>query len=157
MPSCIERGVAASEVQDYPWGRFVYFSDPDGNGWALQQMVPKSSTYGRPVCWPPMTIPSVVPGSASVRPAEFLAGLRAALPDMRLLIDAADTEAYRWDETEYMHPGMPLGVAFPTSTAEVSTIVRLATEHRVPRRAARRRDRPVGWRHRGRGRADRGR
>jgi catechol 2,3-dioxygenase-like lactoylglutathione lyase family enzyme len=35
------RGVAASEVQDYPWGRFVYFSDPDGNGWALQQMVPQ--------------------------------------------------------------------------------------------------------------------
>ena len=38
----IERGVAASEVQDFPWGRFVYFSDPDGNGWALQQMVPQS-------------------------------------------------------------------------------------------------------------------
>jgi len=37
----IERGVAASEVQDFPWGRFVYFSDPDGNGWALQQMVPQ--------------------------------------------------------------------------------------------------------------------
>ena len=37
----IERGVAASEVQDFPWGRFVYFSDPDGNGWALQQMVPR--------------------------------------------------------------------------------------------------------------------
>jgi predicted enzyme related to lactoylglutathione lyase len=35
------RGVAASEVRDYPWGRFVYFSDPDGNGWALQQMVPQ--------------------------------------------------------------------------------------------------------------------
>ena len=25
-----------SEVQDFPWGRFVFFSDPDGNGWALQ-------------------------------------------------------------------------------------------------------------------------
>ena len=37
----IERGVAASEVQDFPWGRFVYFSDPDGNGWALQQPVPQ--------------------------------------------------------------------------------------------------------------------
>ncbi len=48
------------------------------------------------------------------------------------LTDAADTEAYRWDETEYMHPGMPLGVAFPASTADVSTIMRLATEHRVP-------------------------
>jgi uncharacterized glyoxalase superfamily protein PhnB len=35
----IEHGVEASEVQDLPWGRFVYFSDPDGNGWALQQIV----------------------------------------------------------------------------------------------------------------------
>jgi predicted enzyme related to lactoylglutathione lyase len=34
-----ERGVEASEVQDLPWGRMVYFSDPDGNRWALQQIV----------------------------------------------------------------------------------------------------------------------
>ncbi len=34
----LERGVEASEVADYPWGLFVYFSDPDGNGWALQQI-----------------------------------------------------------------------------------------------------------------------
>jgi len=33
-----ERGVEVSEVQDLPWGRFVFFSDPDGNGWALQQI-----------------------------------------------------------------------------------------------------------------------
>jgi uncharacterized glyoxalase superfamily protein PhnB len=33
-----ERGVEVSEVDDQPWGRFVYFSDPDGNGWALQQL-----------------------------------------------------------------------------------------------------------------------
>jgi glycolate oxidase len=65
-------------------------------------------------------------------PASFLAALRIALPDLRLLTDIADTEAYRWDETAYMHPGTPLGVAFPTSTADVSTIMRLATEHRVP-------------------------
>jgi len=31
-------GVEVSEVQDYPWGRFVYFADPDGNGWAVQQI-----------------------------------------------------------------------------------------------------------------------
>jgi len=37
----IGRGVEASEVQDFPWGRFVFFKDPDGNGWALQQMVPQ--------------------------------------------------------------------------------------------------------------------
>src|ERR671910_980168 len=28
------RGVDVSDVQDYPWGRFVFFKDPDGNGWA---------------------------------------------------------------------------------------------------------------------------
>ena len=32
------RGIEVSEVQDFPWGRFVYFSDPDGNGWAVQQI-----------------------------------------------------------------------------------------------------------------------
>ena len=35
------RGVEVSEVQDFPWGRFVFFQDPDGNGWALQQLVPQ--------------------------------------------------------------------------------------------------------------------
>jgi predicted enzyme related to lactoylglutathione lyase len=33
-----ERGVEVSEVQDFPWGRFVFFSDPDGNGWSVQQI-----------------------------------------------------------------------------------------------------------------------
>ena len=33
------RGVEVSDVQDMPWGRFVFFSDPDGNGSALQQIV----------------------------------------------------------------------------------------------------------------------
>jgi predicted enzyme related to lactoylglutathione lyase len=32
------RGVEVSEIQDFPWGRFVYFSDPDGNRWAVQQI-----------------------------------------------------------------------------------------------------------------------
>jgi catechol 2,3-dioxygenase-like lactoylglutathione lyase family enzyme len=32
------RGVDVSEVQDYPWGKFVFFTDPDGNGWAVQQI-----------------------------------------------------------------------------------------------------------------------
>lgn len=31
-----ERGVEVSEVQVFPWGEFVFFKDPDGNGWALQ-------------------------------------------------------------------------------------------------------------------------
>ena len=32
------RGVAAGEIQDFPWGRFVFFTDPDGNRWAVQQI-----------------------------------------------------------------------------------------------------------------------
>jgi catechol 2,3-dioxygenase-like lactoylglutathione lyase family enzyme len=32
------RGVDVGEVQDFPWGRFVFFKDPDGNGWAVQQI-----------------------------------------------------------------------------------------------------------------------
>jgi catechol 2,3-dioxygenase-like lactoylglutathione lyase family enzyme len=34
----LDNGVQASEVDEQPWGRFVYFSDPDGNTWSLQQM-----------------------------------------------------------------------------------------------------------------------
>jgi catechol 2,3-dioxygenase-like lactoylglutathione lyase family enzyme len=33
-----ERGVEVSDVQDLGWGRFVFFADPDGNRWALQQL-----------------------------------------------------------------------------------------------------------------------
>ena len=32
------RGVEVSDVQEFPWGSFVFFSDPDGNGWAVQQL-----------------------------------------------------------------------------------------------------------------------
>ena len=32
------RGVDVSDVQVFPWGSFVFFKDPDGNGWALQAM-----------------------------------------------------------------------------------------------------------------------
>jgi uncharacterized glyoxalase superfamily protein PhnB len=35
----LDGGVEASEVQDFPWGRFVFFADPDGNRWAVQQIV----------------------------------------------------------------------------------------------------------------------
>ncbi|HWV85653.1 MAG TPA: VOC family protein [Capillimicrobium sp.] len=31
-------GARVSDVQDFPWGRFVFFDDPDGNGWAVQQI-----------------------------------------------------------------------------------------------------------------------
>ena len=36
------RGVQVSEVQEFPWGSFVFFEDPDGNGWAVQQLVPRN-------------------------------------------------------------------------------------------------------------------
>jgi catechol 2,3-dioxygenase-like lactoylglutathione lyase family enzyme len=32
------RGIEVSDIDDQPWGRFVFFSDPDGNRWALQQL-----------------------------------------------------------------------------------------------------------------------
>jgi predicted enzyme related to lactoylglutathione lyase len=34
----VANGVQAGEVQEFPWGRFVFFSDPDGNGWAVQEI-----------------------------------------------------------------------------------------------------------------------
>ena len=34
----VERGVEVSDVQEFDWGSFIFFSDPDGNGWAVQQI-----------------------------------------------------------------------------------------------------------------------
>ena len=34
-------GVEASDVDEQEWGRFVYFADPDGNTWSLQQLPPR--------------------------------------------------------------------------------------------------------------------
>jgi len=31
------RGLDISDIRDAPWGRYVTFSDLDGNGWVLQQ------------------------------------------------------------------------------------------------------------------------
>jgi len=64
--------------------------------------------------------------------ARLLAAIRATLPDVRLLDDALDREAYRNDETAYLSAGLPLAVALPETTAEVTGLVRLAAEHRVP-------------------------
>ncbi|HEX5881471.1 MAG TPA: glyoxalase, partial [Actinomycetota bacterium] len=33
-----QRGVEVSEVQEFPWGSFVFFQDPDGNRWSVQQL-----------------------------------------------------------------------------------------------------------------------
>ena len=35
------RGVEVSEIQHFDWGSFVFFQDPDGNGWAVQQLPPR--------------------------------------------------------------------------------------------------------------------
>ena len=37
------RGVEVTDIQDFPWGRFVFFSDPDGNGWAVQEIPARHS------------------------------------------------------------------------------------------------------------------
>ena len=37
----VERGVEVSEVQEFDWGSFVFFNDPDGNGWSVQQVPPR--------------------------------------------------------------------------------------------------------------------
>lgn len=34
----LDNGVECSEVDEQPWGRFVYFADPDGNTWTLQEL-----------------------------------------------------------------------------------------------------------------------
>jgi catechol 2,3-dioxygenase-like lactoylglutathione lyase family enzyme len=36
------RGVEVSAVQEFPWGKFVFFADPDGNRWALQEIPPRA-------------------------------------------------------------------------------------------------------------------
>ena len=35
------RGVEVSDIETFPWGDFVYFRDPDGNRWAVQQVPPR--------------------------------------------------------------------------------------------------------------------
>jgi len=34
----LERGIDVTDVQDFPWGSFIWFSDPDGNQWAIQEI-----------------------------------------------------------------------------------------------------------------------
>ena len=36
-----KRGAEVSEIQELAWGRFVFFADPDGNKWAVQQLPPR--------------------------------------------------------------------------------------------------------------------
>ena len=36
-----KRGVNVTDVDTQVWGKFVYFNDPDGNAWALQELPPR--------------------------------------------------------------------------------------------------------------------
>jgi uncharacterized glyoxalase superfamily protein PhnB len=36
------RGVQVGDVQKFPWGSFVFFTDPDGNRWSVQQLPPRN-------------------------------------------------------------------------------------------------------------------
>jgi len=38
----IKRGAEVSEIEVMPWGSFIYFSDPDGNKWAIQAIPPRN-------------------------------------------------------------------------------------------------------------------
>ena len=42
----VARGITVSNVDELAWGRFVFFADPDGNGWALQQLPDWSRSAG---------------------------------------------------------------------------------------------------------------
>ena len=60
----VARGVDVGEVQDFSWGRFIFFSDPDGNRWSVQQL-------------PPPPVP------AKTTPKRASSGRRAARPAAR--------------------------------------------------------------------------
>lgn len=34
----VNRGIPVSEIDSQPWGKFVFFQDPDGNAWAVQEI-----------------------------------------------------------------------------------------------------------------------
>ena len=62
----------------------------------------------------------------------LLDDLRDATLDIRLLTDPIERERYRRDETAYLDADLPGAVALPADTTAVSTILALATKHRVP-------------------------
>jgi hypothetical protein len=61
-----DRDVEVSEIQDYPWGRFCFFSDPDGNGWSIHGRTP--------------TPPGLIPKSGQLWEWSVLRGLGAKNP-----------------------------------------------------------------------------
>jgi glycolate oxidase len=59
------------------------------------------------------------------------AQLRAAVPDLEIVVEPAEIEVYRWDATALAHPGTPVAVARPTSTQQVRALVAFAAERRI--------------------------
>ena len=43
----LDRGVEVGEVQRFPWGSFVFFRDPDGNRWSVQELPPREQAPAR--------------------------------------------------------------------------------------------------------------
>lgn len=62
----------------------------------------------------------------------FLDAVRGRVPGLHLLVDSADRETYRRDETPYLPAGLPGAVALPTETAQVAELVRICAEFDVP-------------------------
>jgi glycolate oxidase len=67
-----------------------------------------------------------------IGPDDVLRDLADALPSAALLTDPAGMEAYRYDQARFCRAGVPLVVVRPTTTAEVSAVLRVASAHRTP-------------------------
>ena len=96
----------------------------DGRTGHAGHATPASPSRAAPYTWP--VTETVAIGDP------FLQAIGARLPGLRLLTDPLDRESYRFDETAYLTPGLPGAVALPTETAQVSELLRLASEFRVP-------------------------
>jgi FAD/FMN-containing dehydrogenase len=73
---------------------------------------------------------NIVPPAAPSLPPELVARFRAIVGDKYAVTDAADIAPYVTEERDLFHGRSPL-VLRPGSTAEVSAICKLATEHRI--------------------------
>ncbi len=66
------------------------------------------------------------------RAIDRVTSLPRPLPAVRIITDSAIVESYRRDQAQFVEAGIPVGVAFPTTTAEVGSLVRYAGTHRIP-------------------------
>jgi glycolate oxidase len=64
--------------------------------------------------------------------SRFVEELGDALPAGAVVTDPDVLQTYRYDRTEWIEPGTPQAAAFPTTTEQVATAVRIAAAHRVP-------------------------